>query len=172
MKLRALVAGIAGSVMMATAASAADIQVVVPAAPPVVVVPVAPAFDWGGLYVGAYVAGPLDGIEVGGQAGFNFVRGNFLFGAAAQVGAAVGFQVLTVGGTARAGLLLGQQDRVLVFASAGAKLIPAGPSLWISATGGVEIGIGERLSVFGEAGMIVRGGAFLPAFRAGINFHL
>jgi len=170
MKLKALIAGIAGTVMMATAASAADIQVIVPAAPPVVVVPVAPSFDWAGLYVGAYVAGPLEGYEVGGQAGFNFVRGNLLFGAAAQVGA-IGFQAITIGGTARAGLLLGQTDRILVYAAAGAKFIPAATATLFTAVGGVEIGIGERLSVFGEAGVAVLGGPF-PTFRAGINFHL
>ncbi|MCW5716210.1 MAG: hypothetical protein KIS68_00110 [Bauldia sp.] len=170
MKFKALVAGIAGTVMMATAASAADIQVIVPAAPPVVVVPVAPSFDWAGLYVGAYATGPFEGIEVGGQAGFNFVRGNLLFGAAAQVGA-ISFQAITVGGTARAGLLLGQTDRILVYAAAGAKFIPAGPVTLFTAVGGVEIGIGERLSVFGEAGASFLGGPF-PTFRAGINFHL
>lgn len=170
MKLKALVAGIAGTVMMATAASAADIQVIVPAAPPVVVVPVAPSFDWAGLYVGAYVAGPFEGIEFGGQAGFNIVRGNFLFGVAGQVGA-IGFQAITVGGTARAGLLLGETDRILVYAAAGAKFIPAGPVTFFTAVGGVEVGIGERLSVFGEAGGIIAGG-IIPTFRAGINFHL
>ena len=78
-KLKALIAGIAGIALYGSAASAADIQVIVPAAPPVVVVPVAPSFDWSGLYVGGS-GRLLAGIEAAGQVGFNIVRGSFLFG--------------------------------------------------------------------------------------------
>jgi len=172
MKLKALIAGIAGTLMMATAASAADIQVVVPAAPPVVVVPAAPSFDWAGVYVGVAVAGPFEGLMPDAHVGFNIVRGNFLFGAEARVGT-IAFQAITLGGAARAGVLLGQQDRLLAYGSVNALLIVNGPLL-VGGNAGVEFGIGERLSVFGEAGIFGApgNGCCGLMFRGGVNFHL
>lgn len=173
MKLKALIAGIAGAAMFGSAAMAADIQVIVPPAPPVVVVPPPPAFDWSGLYVGVGVAGPFQGLLPDAHVGFNIVRGNFLFGVEGRVGT-IGFQALTLGGAARAGVLLGQQDRLLAYGSISALYIPAGPVLLVGGNAGVEFGIGERLSVFGEAGIYGSpgNGCCGLMFRGGVNFHL
>lgn len=173
MKLKALIAGLAGIAMFGSAATAADIPVIVPAAPAVVVAPVATGFDWSGIYVGGSVQVGI-GIQAGGQVGFNIVRGNFLFGAEGGVGLLLGNAAISVGGAARVGVLLGQNDRLLVYSSVSAGLIPAGPAFFVGGNAGVEIGIGDRISVFGEAGVFGSpgNGCCGLVLRGGINFHL
>lgn len=151
-KFKALIAGLAGSFILGSAATAADIPVIVPPAPPPIVVAAGPvAFDWSGVYAGVVVF-PAYPIVVG-QVGFNFVRGNFLVGVAGGGGVAI-FQgpTFVLQGSARAGLLLGQRDRVLVFAEAITQGAP-GLGFGFSFGGGVEVRLNDRLSVVGSLGL-------------------
>lgn len=152
MKFKALIAGLAGSFLLGSSAMAADIPVIVPPAPPPIVVAAGPvAFDWSGVYAGVAVF-PVSRVAIG-QVGYNFVRGNLLVGVAGGVGVA-NFQGLTfvLQGTARAGLLLGQRDRVLVFAEAITQGAP-GLGFGVGFGGGVEVRLNERLSVVGSLGL-------------------
>jgi opacity protein-like surface antigen len=180
MKLRSLIA--AGAVALGfsnASALAADIVPIVPAPPPVVVVPAAPGFDWSGLYLGAY-AGYNIGIPefaVGATAGFNIVRNRLLFGAEVRVGVffpgegPTGFD-LHLEGLGRTGFLIG--DRLLAYGTAGVGTVfCCGFTYWF-AGGGVELGMGERLSIFGEVRAYDDIGDFSPQLmlRTGVNFHL
>jgi len=159
---------VAGS---AVAASAADLPTP-PMAPPPPPPMAAPAFDWSGPYIGAY-----GGIfypayyQAGIQAGVNMVRGNFLFGAEAQLGAifAGGF-TYDVALNGRLGFILG--ERFLLYGIAGVGFNPAVGPLW-TAGGGVEVALGTAWSLFAEGGVAgtFGGGLFAYTFQAGVNWH-
>lgn len=157
-----VLAGLAGTAMMipASAALAADVPPMIPMQPPAIVVPPPAGFDWQGPYAGAFLTlyvltDPSDvGISAaGGQAGFNIVRGSFLFGPQVRVGIYVPETDFLVTAGPRIGVILGAQDRILVYAAASFGWIPQAPdpSSFYTFGGGVEVGIGERLSVFAEA---------------------
>lgn len=166
----------AGAILIGTAiaANAADLPTV-PSAPPPPPPMAAPAFDWSGMYFGAY-GGVLVPIfyEAGVQAGVNMVRGNFLVGGEAQLGVGFlpGFGVdAFVNG--RLGFILGQ--RVLLYGEAGigAVVLPGFTPLW-TAKGGIELALGTRASVFAEAGIVGAFGPVTPVGRViqiGINMH-
>ena len=176
---RSLVLGIAGSVMIATGAMAADVPPLVVAAPPLPPM-AAPAFDWAGAYVGVH--GGLSIFleeecgrdcrtpEVGGQVGYNFVNGSFLFGAEASIGVwwDGGFSPVHVTLTARGGLLVG--DNLLVYGEAGFWRYFSGASTCPCAIFGLgaEYAISNSLSIFAEAKTLV-GFSWL---QIGINWHL
>jgi outer membrane immunogenic protein len=187
---RSLVLGIAGSVMIATGAMAADVPPLVVAAPPPPPV-AAPAFDWGGLYVGAHGGGGLevsclysdDGLleqalpladcvtgEFGGQVGYNVVNGNFLFGAEASIGVwwDGGPSPVHVALTARGGLLVG--DNLLVYGEAGFWRYLAFSSTCPCAIFGLgaEYAISNSLSIFAEAKILTEE----YWLQIGINWHL
>lgn len=90
----------------------------------------------------------------GVTAGFNIVRNRLLFGAEVRVGdffpgeAPSGFDI-HVEGLGRAGFLIG--DRLLAYGAGGVGTVfcCCGFTYWI-AGGGLEVGLGERLSIFGE----------------------
>lgn len=156
-----ILAGMAGTALMfsASAALAADIQPIIPAQPPVIVVPPATGFDWAGPYVGAFVTleiltDPFDinAVAAGGQVGFNIVRGSFLFGPQLRLGVFIPETDFLVTIGPRVGVLLGAEDRILVYAAASFGWIPNAPDpgTFYTFGGGVEVGIGERFSVFAE----------------------
>jgi opacity protein-like surface antigen len=194
------VAALAVSGMMLSApALAADIPEVAPVeiAPPP---PPAPAFSWNGPYVGVFGVGllftdfceevkvvqgasansesccyqPEDLYGAGVQVGFNFGNGRFLAGIEGQIGGLhIGENVLwAVAANLRAGVVLG--ERVLVYAEAGIGTTIDPNILFATAGGGIEVALGDRFSIFGEAKAV-----FLPdgpgfigtAVFAGINLH-
>ena len=156
---RSLVLGIAGSVMISSGAMAADVP-----PPPVAAAPppppmAAPAFDWGGLYVGllgsTFVQSfdePLGAI-IGGFAGYNLVMGNFLVGVRGGLltgigefaGGPPGYQL-----HGRAGVLLG--DKLLAYGFIGISGTIDLDSLQGSYGGGLELALGEGWSVFTSLG--------------------
>jgi hypothetical protein len=164
MKLRSIVAGMAGSVAISTGALAADPIFIAPPPPPPMVV--APAgFDWSGPYAGAAVLIP--GFAVEGHFGVNFVRGSLLFGIEGLAGFVVGGGgAFIFGGSAKAGFLLGPTQRIAVYATALAAFT-GGTSVVVG--GGVAFGLGDRLSVFGEG--LYNIAATAGGIRAGVNFH-
>lgn len=163
----------AGAILIGTAfaANAADLPTI-PAPPPPMA---APAFDWSGMYIGAYggVLAPVF-YEAGVQAGINRVRGNFLFGGEAQVGIGFlpGFGIdAFVNG--RLGFILG--SRVLLYGElgAGAIILPGFTPLW-TAKGGIEFALGTSVSLFAEGGLLGTFAPFAPAGRViqvGVNWH-
>jgi opacity protein-like surface antigen len=173
MKIGKLLLGVVSSALIATSAMAADLPQAPTGAPPPPSPMAAPAFDWSGLYYGVSVGRIVGPIEGQVQVGYNVVRGRFLAGAEVAAGVLIASPVaLSATANARLGLLLG--DRALLYALAGVEYIlgPA-PLLW-TARGGVEYAFSERVSVFGEAGVVgIFGGAIGPfvSFRAGVNLH-
>jgi hypothetical protein len=135
----------------------------------------APAFDWSGPYIGVYGGALFGGTTVGEagiQAGFNIVRGRFLAGLEAQVGA------VFAGGTfsyeaylnGRLGFILG--DRFLLYGEAGVGTL-AGTFVWTGG-GGIEIALRDAWSLFVEAKAIgAFGGGGIAAYgvQGGINWH-
>lgn len=181
--IKRIAAGVAGAVLMlsASAAMAADVRPVIPAQPPIVVVPPPPpGFDWRGPYVGAfftfeYDVDPLalDPLAVGGQVGFNIVNGSFLFGPQLRIGYFIPEPAIFMTLGPRFGVLLGAQQRLLLYAAASLGYVPAFPLVFYTAGGGAEFGIGERFSVFGETRLM---GAFGEGCctiitTVGANFH-
>ncbi len=183
MKLgKATLFGTLGAAMISTGAMAADIPQTIPVAPPPIAAP-APTFNWAGPYVGAY-AGRIfwfdDGEDFtwadwlfGGQAGYNIVNGNFLYGAEVRAGVIDNFGDLAFEGEidARAGVILG--DRVLTYAQVGVGTVAFDEYFW-TVGGGVEVGIGDAFSVFAEAGVRNAFGAECCEYQVmgGFNFHL
>lgn len=144
----------------ASSALAADVPPIMPAQPPVVVVPPQAGFDWKGPYAGAFLTVDIltDPFEVGisaagGQVGFNIVRGSFLFGPQLRLGVYVPESDFLVAGGPRVGVIFGAEDRILVYAAASFGWIPNAPDPGTLYTfgGGVEVGLGERFSIFAEA---------------------
>lgn len=162
------------------AASAADVvPVVVPAVTPVVVAPPPAGFDFAGAYVGV-VGGPVflpgfsavDWATVQAQAGFNIVPGRMLIGGEVKVGAYVISGVgLAVDADARVGVIL--RDNILVYATAGAGFYgPGFGDLHINFGGGVEVGLGSRVSLQLEVGgEWFLGPPIYPRVEIGMNFH-
>ena len=162
MKLKALIAGIAGSFAISTAAIAADPIFIAPPPPPPMVV--APAgFDWSGPYAGAGVL-YLGALGFGGQAGFNLVRGNTVFGGEVWIAFNGGDAI--AGAVGKIGFTLGATDRILVYASGGIAT-DFGAFAFVVAPG-VAFGLGDRLSLFAEAVIII---GESTGFRGGVNFH-
>ncbi len=171
-----IAAGIVALTMTAGAAAAADMPMMVaPTAPPPVIVP-APGFDWAGTYVGgnfSWIGGPV----AGAQFGFNSVNGRMVYGAEAGLGVVTFSPVFQASARARAGVLIGDQERLLLYGTGGLVFYFGGTTqlLWTVA-GGVEFALGDRISVFAEAGIIGSVAPFgccaFPGLRGGVNFHL
>ncbi|MGV8840516.1 MAG: hypothetical protein ACWA6X_09450 [Bauldia sp.] len=179
-----ILAGMTGAAMMCSASTvlAADVQPIVPVQPPVVVVPPPAGFDWQGPYAGAFltldVLGEPFGLgiaAVGGQVGFNIVRGSFLFGPQLRLGMYVPETDLLVTAGPRAGVILGAEERILLYAAASFGWIPQAPDpgTFYTFGGGVEFGLGERFSVFTEARALGIPGIGCCGFLAttGANVH-
>jgi opacity protein-like surface antigen len=179
MDLKRIIAAGAIVLMSAAGAQAADIPApiaVTPPAPPPPPAPMAPAFDWSGPYVGAFggfVFGATSWWQAGAVIGINMVRGNFLAGLEAELGAAYGGGFAFEGyANGRLGFVLG--SRVLLYAEAGAGgVFPALGFLW-NAGGGMEIGIGQSMSLFVEGNALFAAPAAYvgTAVQAGLNWHV
>jgi len=170
-KIGKLLLSAVGSALIATSAVAADLPAPPVAAPPPPMA--APAFDWGGVYFGASVGRIVGPLEAQIQVGYNFVRGRMLAGAELAAGVAFGGGfVFSATANARLGLLLG--ERALIYALGGIEYLFTPAPLFWTARGGVEYAINDRVSVFGEAGVVgAFGGGIGPfvTFRTGVNLH-
>jgi outer membrane immunogenic protein len=171
---RILIAGafVVGTAFAANAADLPHPPMAAPAPPPPPMA--APAFDWSGPYIGAYgglTYGLASYYEFGVQAGFNMVRGKFLAGIEAQVGAiwagGFGYEVAV---NSRLGFILGQ--RFLLYAQGGVGFNNGVGLLW-TAMAGMEFAIGDTWSLFAEGGYAgaFGGGLFAYVFQAGVNWH-
>lgn len=169
--VRNLLAGTAATVLMTGTAMAADvIYPTVPAAAPVVIAP-APAFSFAGGYIGTHFAMSFPfGSIYGVQSGYNFVRGNFLFGVEVETShIAILGPLVDASLNGRAGVVLG--DRVLVYGQAGIGTRVVAPSFNVGA--GIEVALSPRISMFAEYDRYyVIGSGFLDhQLVAGLNFH-
>lgn len=174
MKFKALFAGLVGSVMMGSAAFATDApQLIVPPPLPTIVVPSAPSYNWAGAYVSAaYQRGAI----VQGAVGFNVVRGNLVLGTEVLGGYSVGGGGLSVGLGMRAGVLVGERDRLLLYGSTRAYWLVGSTFFPVTFDLGAEFKLTDRLSLFAEGGLF---GAFDGGFgccrtslHAGVTFRL
>ncbi|MCC6735973.1 MAG: hypothetical protein IT534_07570 [Bauldia sp.] len=155
-----------GAAVLSSGAYAADIQPVIPAPVVVVPVPAAPGFDWSRLYVGA-VAGAWIAVDpfgfsdgrAAGVAGVTFGE-RVLFGAEVQVGlydfSSPTFEAFAL---ARVGVPVG--DRVQVLALGG---INYDGDIDPVAGLGVEIGLGDRLSIRTDALVYWGDPTFVPTY--------
>ncbi|MCW5715706.1 MAG: hypothetical protein KIT43_14435 [Bauldia sp.] len=168
MKILGKLAAAAASVglMVGPALAADPMPVVVPMVTPVVVAPV--VHDWDGIFFGTFGMIPL---FAGAQVGYNFTPGNFLVGVTLRGGALVDSPpVLFSSVSVRAGLVLGAQDRAVVYGTAGlVGLWNPGVGVGALATfgGGAEFAVNDRLSVFGETRATLGAGCCL--WMMGIN---
>jgi hypothetical protein len=169
--------------LLASAAYAADVPpVVLPVVQPVVIAPAPAGFSFAGVYAGvaagAFFSTPgfvYENTDLQAQAGFNLVHGRLLVGVEGRALAIVASGepfVLELGADVRVGLVLG--DRVLVYGRGGGAIFLPGGGFDYTLGGGVEVGVGQRLSMFGEAVAYgAPGVGFLGVdLRAGINLHL
>lgn len=176
MKLKTLVAGLAGSLMLSSAALATDTpQLIVPPPLPTITVPAAPSYDWAGPYVSvAYQRVSI----VQGAIGFNIVRGSVVTGAELLAGYEVGGGGLSVGLGLRAGVLVGERERMLVYGSSRLYWVPGGAFFPMTLDVGAELKLTDRLSVFAEGGLYAAfgGGGGLDccgaSLHAGVTFRL
>lgn len=178
MKLFAkMAAGVAGAVMMSTAAMAADpMPVYVP--PMMAPVVVAPAtHNWDGTYFGVAT---MPGFYTLGQFGVNWTPGNFLVGVVARGGFLWDWPPAAIGTLSlRAGAILGAQDRALLYGVAGvggAWLPGSGAGVFMTAGAGAEFAVNDRISVFGESRLVgsfggMGGGLGCCITTIGINIH-
>lgn len=162
MKVRVLLAGIAGATLMAATANAADVVPVIPTVAPVIVEVAEPGFDWSGFYAGvlAGVFMPAEdpSLSIGGIAGFNATAGRFLYGLDLSLYPTffdgIGGDYTNLEGTARArfGVTLGAEDRLLLYGALGPgfyhNLNGDDESGWyLTPSVGMELALGDHLSL-------------------------
>ncbi len=170
--LRVLMLGAAGAAIIATNTLAADLTPIMPTmqATPVTTT-AAPTLNWAGPYAGvsggALFCGGVCWSLVSLQAGYNFVRGNILFGAEGLIGLE-SFSDLMIQANARAGYIFG---RALVYAEVGVGAYPPG-NLYVDFGGGIEVALGRHLSIFAEAkGEWPVLPIVFPRVEVGLNWH-
>lgn len=175
-RIRTILAAAAVSVsavsVSAGSALAADVgPIVVPVAPPVIA-PAPVVHDWSGIYAGVFGGMQWSGgpppLAAGAQVGFNFQPGRVVIGLQARAGAYMPGFDFHFNVEARVGVALGATGRILPYATAGIVSVPCCAPISLEFGGGVEFGINDRISVFGEARYLFGG----VGFRAGVNFHL
>ncbi len=151
MRIRNVLLGLAGSLLFATGAAAADLPMTPPPPPPMA--PPAPSFDWAGPYVGAYagVSNYTPWFEGGTVAGYNAVFGHVLVGFDLRLGIYLPGPASSfawqIGPGVRAGVLLG--DRALLYGRLAGHYIPGWGVSW-SAAGGAEFFVSHSISLFAE----------------------
>ncbi|MGV8840726.1 MAG: hypothetical protein ACWA6X_10535 [Bauldia sp.] len=176
MKFRVVLAGLVGAMMAASTAQATDTpQLIVPPPLPTVVVPPPPSFGWAGAYVSAaYQRYTI----VQGAVGFNVVRSNLVIGSELLAGYEFGGGGLSLGVGLRAGVLVGERDRLLFYGSARLYWVPGDAFFPMTLDAGAELRLTDRLSVFAEGGLYA---GFAPgtgiaccgtSIHAGVTFRL
>jgi hypothetical protein len=170
MKLKRFIAGVAGALVISTAAAAADpIVIASPSPAPMFVAPA--SFDWSGLHVGVSTLTALSGgggsLGLINQVGANFQRGNFVFGAEIQILTVLGGGGFALGTMADAGIALGPTDRILLYGTGGVLYTP-GSLVGFLLGGGAAFATGDRMSLFSE--VLYVPGQSCCFLRAGVNF--
>jgi len=169
-----LLLGVAGSVLVSSAAMAADLTPVMPA-PVAPTPPPAPSFAWAGPYAGVF-AGYDFGFalgEAGVQYGYNYSFGNFIAGIELETGHPFipGFAVINASLNAHAGVVLADRAFLYVEAGIGEKFFTP---LW-NVGGGVEVAVTDTVSLFAEAkanfAILGGGGFFGWQLTGGTNYH-
>jgi len=164
--------GVAGSALMTMSAMAADL----PPAPTVIAAPpppmAAPAFDWGGLFVGIeggyYFCGVcLNWTQVGLQIGYNRMSGSLLYGINGELG-------LLIGGSyygELSGRLGYAAGRILAFADAGVGIFFSGP-YYFQGDIGAEFALGRSISLSTSFGVQkVAIGPWVWTANVGLNWR-
>jgi opacity protein-like surface antigen len=166
--VKTIAAGVVALSAMSTASFAADvIMPVMPGPAPIVVAPVVPQ-TWTGAYFGAFGAVTFFGGEEQGHptlktfgviGGYDFqIGGRFVVGVNVRTGIPSALSgplysgVLDANMNGRAGALLGANQRLLAYATAGIGVtLGAHPTVpYWSAGGGMDFAATDRLHVFGE----------------------
>jgi hypothetical protein len=165
-----LLLGVAGSVLISSAAMAADLTPITPPPPPPP--PPAPTFAWAGSYAGVF-AGYDFGFtlgEAGVQWGYNFAFGNFLAGIEVETGHSfVPAGIINAALNVHAGAVLA--DRVFIYGEGGIGEKFFAP-MW-NIGGGVEVAVTNTMSVFAEAkaNFLMGAGFFGWQLTGGVNYH-
>jgi hypothetical protein len=175
--------GLGASALLSTGAMAADVVGPVIVAPPPPAAPMAaPGFDWSGIFIGAFGSVNFEtglGVSwynVGGQIGYNIVRGRILLGVTGQAGSWIntGGSGFLLQANGRVGFVF---DRIVPYALVGYGAY--GPSgavdRFLDIGLGAEIALGQRLSAFGEVRYEWFPGFPPPPhfirFEFGVNLH-
>lgn len=179
--MRIAISGFAGLVLLCTAstASAADFVPVVVPVPVVTATPPAPGFGWSGPYAGPILGlyDPFgDGALIAGAAvGFNIVRGPLVAGIEGQ---GAYFHYIGGGGDyffglvrARAGVTLGATDRILLYTAVGAGVYAPSSGRYVTGAAGMELGIGDRISIRSEATAFYYFPDFAAQWTTGVFWH-
>lgn len=165
-----LLIGGAASLLAANSAMAADVVVPVVVAP-VVVTPVVPTISFAGAYMGTHIAVNFPfSFVYGVQFGYNFVRGNFLFGVEVETShPSIAGPVVDATLSGRAGVVVA--DRAVIYGHAGIGTRIVVPSYSFGA--GVEVAITPTMSLFAEYTRYraMGGGFFAQQLTAGINYR-
>ncbi len=179
-------AGFVACMMSAGVAVAADAPQIVMPVMPAPVAAAEPAFDWGGFYLGARggawidIGEELRGLELLGVGGYDIARDRALFGLSAYVGYNFGQDGSNwrLGADVRAGLLVGESRRLLIYTLAGIyDYLPLdGPDdLDWRFGGGAELALGRALSIYGQVTVGDSFGDGFPPGRlhieVGLNWH-
>lgn len=176
-KFKGLIFAAAASAISAGGAMAADVMPIMPAPTPVVTAP-APSFDWAGPYAGigasAQFCGRFCWVNAGGHVGYNMVFGSVLVGVEGQVAYwnNLNQDGWLLGATGRVGYVFGN---AVAYAEAGFFLyFPTDDPYYVPLRLGVEVAVGQAISLFAEAGVEWAGTTpdFYPAVGLGVNFHL
>jgi len=176
MKIRVILGGLLGVVLAASVAHATDTpRLIVPPPLPVIVVPPPPSFQWAGAYVSAaYQRGAV----VQGAVGFNVARRNLVLGTELLAGYHIGGGGLSVGLGLRAGVPVGDRDRVLLYGSTRLYWVPGTSFFPMTFDVGAELKLTDRISLFAEGGVYAsfEGGVGLnccgTSVHAGVTFRL
>ncbi len=145
--------------LAATAATAADLSPIMSSAPTPLSAPASgPGFDWG-AYVGTYGTTEIPlpspfGAIAGVIVGYDFARNHFLAGVSLVAHVGLGtFDRRDVQINGRLGFLI--SDRILAYTrfgvGVGTHFVPIS-RVYLYAAGGLEFGLGERVSMFSEIG--------------------
>ncbi len=166
-----LLLGVAGSVLISSAAMAADLAPVMPT-PVAPTPPPAPSFAWTGPYAGVFAGYDftLSLAEAGVQYGYNFGAGNFLAGVEIETGYSfTGASLVNAALNVHAGVVLA--DRAFIYAEGGIGSKIALP-LW-NIGGGIEVAVTDTMSVFAEAkaNFVIGGGYLGWQLTGGMNYH-
>ena len=172
---KAVLGGIAASLLLAGGAMAADVPPIAPIAPPAP--PMAAEHSWGGAYAGVFAENIITfngtGIfGLGALVGFNVDTGTVVMGVEARLATEPGpFAFRSAMATARIGADLG---RVLPYATAGVGTFLFGPSFFWLAGAGVEVvAFGDAVSLRTELTYRSFFGACCPSLHmtVGTNFY-
>ena len=168
----------AASAISASGAMAADLTPIMPAPTTPVATAPAPSFDWAGPYAGVRTAVQFCSgfcwVNVDGHAGYNMVFGSVLLGVEGQVGYWYDGTEDSwfLGATGRVGYVFGN---AVAYAEAGViGYFPTAVDYYVPLNVGVEVAVGQAISLFAEAGAQWRVGTndFAPSVGLGVNFHL